>query len=312
LYDPRNGDLALKITELELGSSGETAARTNYFTVDWVQTGRGQVWADRALYPFASPCLLCFVPYQYTRFVAESPVRGVRVQFHANFLCVETYHEEIGCNGVLFNDIYGAPVVSLEEQHAREVNDLIGPIREELRDCGLAHVELLLSYLKVLLIRATRWKCEQQGVSGAASLGRLPQELESLRELIEANYQRLHAPSEYADLLNVDPRTLGKSVRTHLHKTLTDLIRDRILKHARWDLLHTLKPVKQIAHELGYTDELYFSRMFKRATGLAPLVFRNYETAIRGGSNLSMPLPVPSIPPVVDSADDGTAPASEP
>lgn len=294
LYDPRNGDLSLNVTELEVRSSGEIATRTNYFTVDWIQSGRGQVWADHALYPFAPPCLLCFVPYQYTRFVAESPVLGVRIQFHANFLCVETYHEEIGCNGVLFNDIYGVPVVTLEEGQSREVNDLIDPIRQELRDCGLAHAELLIAYLKVLLIRATRWKCEGQGVSGTNSGGRLPPELEALRALIEANYQRLHAPSEYAGLLNADPGTLGKSVKAHFHKTLTTLIRERILKHARWDLLHTLKPVKQIAHELGYADELYFSRMFKRATGSAPLVFRKYETAIRGGSNLVHPFP-PSV-----------------
>ncbi len=74
------------------------------------------------------------------------------------------------------------------------------------------------------------------------------------------------------------------------------MIRERVLKQAKWDLLHTLKPVKQIAAELGFADELYFSRLFKRATGCAPTFFREYETAIRGGSNLSMTLRPPSIP----------------
>ena len=46
----------------------------------------------------------------------------------------------------------------------------------------------------------------------------------------------------------------------------------------------------------GFDDELYFSRLFKRATGFSPTFFREYETAIRGGSNLSMPPPLPSIP----------------
>jgi AraC-like DNA-binding protein len=61
-----------------------------------------------------------------------------------------------------------------------------------------------------------------------------------------------------------------------------------VLTHAKWQLLHTLRPVKEIAREVGFDDELYFSRLFKKATGMSPLHFREFETEIRGGSNLSM------------------------
>jgi AraC-like DNA-binding protein len=77
-------------------------------------------------------------------------------------------------------------------------------------------------------------------------------------------------------------------VKTHLHKTLTELIRERILRQARWELLHTRKPVKEIAAGLGFSDLFYFSRLFKRATGCSPTFFRDFETAIRGGRNLSI------------------------
>jgi AraC-like DNA-binding protein len=77
-------------------------------------------------------------------------------------------------------------------------------------------------------------------------------------------------------------------VREHLGTTLSDLIRNRILIHAKWQLLHTLRPVKEISRELGFSDELYFSRLFKKATGYSPTFFRAFETEIRGGSNLSI------------------------
>ena len=40
---------------------------------------------------------------------------------------------------------------------------------------------------------------------------------------------------------------------------------------------------RALAAELGFDDELYFSRLFKKATGVSPVHFREFETAIRGG-----------------------------
>ncbi len=85
-----------------------------------------------------------------------------------------------------------------------------------------------------------------------------------------------------------------------------------MLNHAKWELLHTLRPVKEIAREVGYDDELYFSRLFKKATGQAPTEFRTFETTIRGGSNLSMPSARPSIPPSPAAGQNASTPASDP
>jgi AraC-like DNA-binding protein len=310
LYDPRNGDLALRVTDLDLAPGAAEPARTNYFSVFWVEDGAGTFFADAGRHPFGPNALLFFVPYQYVRLAPDRPARGAVVQFHANFLCVETYHAEVGCNGVLFNDPYGVPLLPLDDRAGAEVADLIGRVRRELAGAGLAHAEILLSYLKVLLILATREKVRQGG--GCEPAARRPPVLQELAELIEANYRTLHAPAEYAALLHTTPKALGRVVREHLGKTPTDLIRDRVLKHAKWELLHTLRPVKEIARELGYDDELYFSRLFKKATGYSPTFFREFETAIRGGSNLSMPSAGPSIPPPPVPGQNADNPACEP
>ena len=310
LYDPRNGDLALRVTDLDVGPGSAEPARTNYFSVYWAEDGAGTVWADAGRHPFGPNSLLFSVPYQYVRFVVDRPVRGAVVQFHANFLCIETYHAEVGCNGVLFNDPYGTPVLPLDDRTGPEVADLIGRVRRELAEAGLAHAEVLMSYLKVLLVLATRLKIRQGAACGPAA-GLRPPVLQRLVDLIEANYRTLHAPADYAALLHATPKALGRVVREHLGKTLTDLIRDRVLKHAKWELLHTLRPVKEIAREVGY-DELYFSRLFRKATGYSPVHFREFETAIRGGSNLSMPSAEPSIPPPPPSGKNADDPACEP
>ena len=101
LFDPRNGDLALRVADL--GDDLTRPQRTNYFTLVWVQEGGGTFWADLAQHTFQAAAVLCFVPYQGLRFQPETPVRGLVLQFHANFFCIEAHHAEVGCNGVLFN-----------------------------------------------------------------------------------------------------------------------------------------------------------------------------------------------------------------
>jgi AraC family transcriptional activator of pobA len=285
LYDPRNGDPAIRTQRLDLRKPFEPA-RTNYFTVYLVESGSGTFWADASQFAFGSGSLLFFVPYQHIRLVPDKPTHVDAIQFHANFLCVETFHAEVGCSGVLFNDPYGVPVLALAERAKSEVTGLIERIRTEQAGRELAYGEVMLAHLKVLLVLATRLK-SPRAVCGPGAGLRHPI-LADLRDLIEKNYRTLHAPADYAKRLHVTAKTLGRIVREHLGTTPSDLIRNRILIHAKWQLLHTLKPVKEVSRELGFSDELYFSRLFKKATGQSPTFFREFETEIRGGSNLSM------------------------
>ncbi len=287
LYDPRTGGESIRTERLRLDGTAFEPARTNYFAVYLIESGAGTVWADASQFPFGPDSLLFFVPYQHVRFAPDGPVHGGVVQFHANFLCVETFHAEVGCSGVLFNDPYGVPVVTLDNRAKADVADLIARIRKEHDERDLAYHEVMLAHLKVLLVLATRLKSPRATCGPGADL-RHPV-LAGLRDLIERNYRTLHSPADYAERLHVTAKTLGRIVRDHLGTTPTYLIRSRILTHAKWQLLHTLKPVKEVAREVGFGDELYFSRLFKKATGRSPTDFREFETAIRGGSNLSMP-----------------------
>lgn len=287
LYDPHRGDHALRVHCLCLDGGPHDPVRTNYFSIYSIQTGSGTFWADTSTFSFQADSLLFFAPYQHIRFVPGGPVRCDVIQFHANFLCVETFHAEAGCSGVLFNDPYGPPVVPLDEVTGLDVTYLIDRIRTEQCGNDLASTEVMLAYLKVLLILATRLKTARSG-AGPTGIDHRHPVLGPLRDLIEQSYTTLHSPADYARRLHVTVKTLGRIVREQLGTTPTELVRNRILIHAKWQLLHTLKSVKEISRELGFRDELYFSRLFKKSTGLSPTFFREFETAIRGGSNLSM------------------------
>lgn len=301
-YDPRVGMPALSIARWSAERAPLEPARSNRFAVYRIESGRGTVDVDAGCHPFAAGALVFVVPYQHVRFVPERKASGEVIEFHANFLCVETFHAEAGCSGLLFNDPYGVPVLPLDEATRGEIGELFARIAREQREQGKAHADVALAYLKVLLILAARAKGAAEGACATSAADRNPTVVQ-LRTLIEERYRSWHAPAEYAKALHMTAKTLGRIVSETLGLTLTELIRRRILTHAKWQLLHTLRPVKEIAGELGFADELYFSRMFKKAVGVSPTYFREFETEIRGGSNLSMSFSRASILPPPSVAD---------
>ncbi len=288
LFDPRRGDVAFRMEPLAPGTSYFRPQRCNYFTILFVEEGAGHFHAGISEHAFRGPALLFSNPYQTFFVAAASSVRGVVLQFHANFFCIETYHEAVGCNGVLFNDVYGQPLVSLDADAAAEFRHLATQMEREVRVGGLAHNEALIAFLKVFLIAATRLKLGRDAPAQCEASATPHPVLVRLTELIEQQFRTMHSPADYATVLHITPKALGKLVKAHFGRTTTELIRDCLLKHAKWQLLHTRLSVKEIAGDLGFPDEFYFSRLFKQETGFSPTAFREFETAIRGGSNLSM------------------------
>ncbi len=131
------------------------------------------------------------------------------------------------------------------------MSDLFARIGREHVERGLAYSEASLAYLKVLLILAARSKAVGETVCGTTKAHRHPV-VSRLGTPIEERYRTWHAPAEYAEALHMTAKTLGRVVREVLGTTPTNLIRRRILTHAKCHLLHTLRPVKEIAGELGF------------------------------------------------------------
>jgi hypothetical protein len=163
LYDPRRGGEPLRAEILAAEPRQFEPSRSNCFGVYCIEAGRGSASVGEARHPFAPRSLLFSVPYQDVRFHVEEPLSGSVIRFHANFLCVETFHAEAGCAGALFGDPLGVPVLPLAEGEAAEIFELAARIGRESTERGLAYREAALAYLKVLLVLATRRTRHRRG-----------------------------------------------------------------------------------------------------------------------------------------------------
>lgn len=283
LINPQNGNLAFKIFSFEDNSHFDHIQRHNYYSLIWLQEGKGKLNADFTEYDFSADTLFAFTPYQPFMITAITEVKGMVLNFHPDFFCIHKHHNEVSCNGVLFNNIYQPPFITLDETTKATLKMLLDQMKTEMQNPAMAQYELLISYLKIFLITASRLKAEQQPqANNKSSENKEPFILQTLKNYIELHFKTKHSASDYSELLNITPKALAKITKTHFHKTLTDLISERIVIEAKRELYLTNKTVKEIAYELGYDDEHYFSRFFKNNADVSPQLYRDTVGFNRG------------------------------
>ncbi|MBL7709709.1 MAG: helix-turn-helix domain-containing protein [Chitinophagaceae bacterium] len=276
LVNPQNGNLAFKFFVFEDNSHFDHIQRNNYFSLIWVKEGNGKVKADFAEYDFEASTLFAFSPYQPYMFTPVKPLSGIAINFHPEFFCIYKHHKEVSCNGVLYNNIYSPPFVRVDNTSAATLDMLCQQIKIEMQNPDLAQYELLVSYLKIFLITAARLKTQQQPETMAELKDQKePFILQKLKDAIEENFKTRHSPADYAALLFITPKALAKITKNHFHKTLSSLINERIIIEAKRELYLTNKTIKEIAYELGYEDEYYFSRFFKVNAEVSPQMYRD-------------------------------------
>lgn len=81
--------------------------------------------------------------------------------------------------------------------------------------------------------------------------------------------------SEYADMLHVTANYLNKTVKLHTHRTAIDWIEIARLNMAKQLLKNPSVPIVEVASRVGLDDQSYFSRFFKKRTGITPSQYRN-------------------------------------
>ncbi|MEO0468322.1 MAG: helix-turn-helix transcriptional regulator [Bacteroidota bacterium] len=272
IIDKQNGELAFRLEHFRDLSQFDHLQRKNHYSLIMLQACEVKLLVDFSEYALAGSYMICLAPYQPHMLTSEETCSGVMLNFHPDFFCTYRHQNEVETEGVLFHNFNQPPFFTLEQPDIFE--SLIAQMSREMEKNSLAQHEVLVAYLKIFLIEAVRQKRQfdqehQRSISGHQS-----EVLQNLVDLIEAHFCEVHAPQEYADKLCMSPKNLAKITRKYLNQTLTDLIKRRIIVEAKRELYLTSKSVKEVSLQLGYQDEFYFSRLFKKRVGVSPDMYR--------------------------------------
>jgi len=170
-------------------------------------------------------------------------------------------------NFPFFNSIYNPPHVSVT--HYKKVTALFAEIKNEYESNNPLKFQKLHALVTLVYIELSRSYKEKKIPENQNYLFKVRQ----LEDLIDANFKSIKQAHEYAALMAISEKHLNRISKICLNKTTTDLITDRIILEAKRELTHSKHSVSEVAEKLGYMDNSYFARLFKKSTKQTPLEF---------------------------------------
>lgn len=98
--------------------------------------------------------------------------------------------------------------------------------------------------------------------------------LKNFVKLIDLHYREKKLTRDYAAMLFVTPNHLNALSKHVTGKPAGELIRDRIILEAKRLLVNANMSIAEVASELDFEDNSYFTKFFKKYTGQTPEIFR--------------------------------------
>lgn len=99
--------------------------------------------------------------------------------------------------------------------------------------------------------------------------------VKTFQKLIEQNFGKLKLPKDYAEFLYITPNHLNAVCNDILGVSAGEVIRNRILLEAKRSLINLDLTIAEIGYQLNFNDNAYFTKFFKKYSGLTPEAFRN-------------------------------------
>lgn len=230
----------------------------------------------RNIYDFSEGSMMFVGPGQVMSSSSEAETTGWTLIFHPELIRHTKLAMKMSEYRFFQYNVHEA--LHLSEKEKSIISSLVEQIREEyVSNIDVFTKEVIVSQLELLFNYAQRFYSRQfitRTAQNSDFVAQFETELQRWFNSDQLFERGLPTVKQCAERIGMSPDYLsdmlkqetGKSAQEHIHYVLID--------KAKNQLLSTSNTVSEIAYSLGFEYPQYFSKLFKKKTGMTPTQFR--------------------------------------
>ncbi|RXK83219.1 helix-turn-helix domain-containing protein [Filimonas effusa] len=242
-----------------------------FYHLVYFSKGSGGHSIDFVGFPVEPGQVYFMAPGQVHSWDFESAPDGFIVNFSESYIPALVADPRYLDQFSIFSGIAREQVITIPEGDRPVFEKLLETIVREGRSTEVFHDDFARTALLQLFIMVSRYtgKADATQLPDAGSLV-----ISNFRKLIEKHYKEKKLTKDYAALLYVTPNYLTALSKDVTGSSAGELIRQRVLLEAKRLLVNARMNVTEIASELDFIDNSYFTKFFKKYEGMTPEAFR--------------------------------------
>ena len=247
------------------------------YQVLWLHRGAADIVLDEEKGSVEGPSAIVVPPgvVHWFRFAAETD--GLVLTLSARFLV----EGELPAVRDSFRTLFLKPAVlsfADDEAAVTELDALMRALAAEFATPGGAASPVL-----IWLARAVVWRLSESRAGGSAGEGMRGRRHQALFPrflvMVEDRFLDRWPLERCARALGLSPQRLNRLAHAESGRSALEIVHERLTREACRRLYYIAAPAEKLAAELGFDDPAYFTRYFKRRTGLTPRRWREEARA---------------------------------
>ncbi|WP_343691262.1 helix-turn-helix transcriptional regulator [Chitinophaga sp.] len=252
---------------------GDREFTSDFYMIALKKLTAGVILYGRTKYDHDTGSMSFIKPRQVVEFKnLEFEEDAFMIFIHEDYLSGNKLHNEISGYGYFDYEINEALHLSPREEqvmwdlYLKIENEYLNNTDEYSRDIILTHIDSMLKYSQRFYKR--------QFINRAKLSGKTVSQFNEAMAKYFQGGQGLPTVSMLAGQLNISPRYLSDLLKQETGKTAIENIHIYLINEAKNRLKSQQQNISEIAYELGFENVPYFSRLFKKETGISPNQFK--------------------------------------
>lgn len=244
----------------------------SYLTILFTK-GSGRHEIDFNTYEITPGSVFFLAPGQTHHWELSEDIDGYIFSHTTSFYDLHYSHNRVH-QFPFFYSIQNTPFFALKKIEIPEIQHLFQKLYEEYLTSEAFQQQLILSLIDIIYVELSR-KYLSENSQKIFKANTYSEKFQEFGLLLEQNYNSEKSPSKYAEWMHITAKHLNRIAKSVVNKTTSEVITDRVILEAKRRVLHTKTNFSEVAISLGYEDYAYFSKLFKKASGITPTGFLN-------------------------------------